>query len=98
MKVSDHGTDRMRERLGIPKKAAARMAEKALIEGTPHYEFSGSLRRYLDWIVLHDLPRHGAKVVRVYGQHVFLFGLDDTLVTAWLLPAKYKNKKAVVGE
>lgn len=74
------------------------MADKALIDGQSHWDFSGSIRRYLD-AVRHN---HGnCNNLRIHGGHLFLFA-DKTLVTAWALPNRYRKiadraKKVVCG-
>lgn len=85
MQVSHHGAQRVRERLGVPKRAVTRMAEKALAEGRQHSDFSGSFRRYLDATFFRYRT---ASNMRVYAGHLFIFS-KDTLITAWLLPPKF---------
>lgn len=91
--VTQHGGKRVRERLGIPKKAVARMAELALAEGKRHSDFAGSMRRYLDSVFL---EHRTANNMRVYAQHLFLFD-GPSLITAWQLPPKFRNTKAVLS-
>lgn len=93
MHVTNHGGKRVRERLGIPKKAVERMAALALSEGKRHADFAGSMRRYLDGVFL---EHRSANNLRVYAQHVFVFS-GEALITAWQLPAKYRNSKAVLS-
>ena len=86
-KVTQHGADRVRERVGVPKRAVARMADKAFADGAKHSDFAGSMRRYLDGVFL----EHGnANNMRVYNQHLFLFA-GATLITAWPVPQKYRS-------
>lgn len=84
--VSKHASDRVRERLGMPKKAVTRLAEQAFDKGMRRADFSGSFRRYLDATFFAE--RKGNNM-RVYGHHLFLFQ-DDTLITAWIVPPKYR--------
>lgn len=93
MKVSRHGDDRVRERLGLPRKAVEREAAKALEHGRPRTEFSGSFRRYLD--ALFHQGEYRAAEMRVHNQYLFLFASDHTLITAWLLPVKWRRRKAI---
>ena len=91
--VTKHGSGRVRERMGVPKRAVEKMAMDALAKGKRHSDFSGSMRRYLDGVFL----QYGtANNMRVFSQHLFLFR-DDTLITAWALPSKYRNSKAVLS-
>ena len=45
-KVSKHAGIRIRERTGLPKKAVAKIAEKAYEKGVTHKEATGRLRDY----------------------------------------------------
>ncbi len=85
--VTQHGETRMRKRLGLPRKAVARMAEKALREGAQHKQFSGNFRRYLDAVYLAE---RRANNMRVYGGTLYLFD-DECLITCWVLPHKFQN-------
>lgn len=87
MRITKHGGQRVRERLGVPKRAVERMAAAALKEGAQHSDFAGSMRRYLD-AVFFDYGT--ATNMRVYNQHLFIFN-GETLITAWAIPAKYRN-------
>lgn len=87
MRVTKHAEQRARERLGIPTRAVARMAAAALADGAPHSAFAGSMKRYLDSVFF----SHGnATNMRVFNQHLFIFS-GEKLITAWALPAKYRN-------
>lgn len=87
MRVTKHGERRIRERIGVPKRAVERMAGKALSDGHKHSDFSGAMRRYLNSVFL---DHKNANNMRVYNQHLFIFD-GETLVTVWLLPAKFRN-------
>lgn len=87
MRLTRHGKQRTRERLGVPKRAVERLVEKALTEGKRHSDFAGSFRRYLDG---QFLKHRTANNMRVYSGHLFIFD-SDTLVTAWLLPGKFRK-------
>jgi hypothetical protein len=93
MQVTKHSEARSRERLGIPKKAVAKMATEALERGKRHSDFSGSIKRYLDGVFL---TCRSANNMRVHAQHLFLFN-GETLITVWQIPPKYRNSKAVIG-
>lgn len=87
MYITYHAEGKIRKRLGIPKKAVARMVQSALDEGVDHSVFSGSFRHYLDKTINEE---HCANNLRVYNQHLFLFH-DDILITAWPLAQKYRK-------
>lgn len=87
MNVTRHAADRTHERLGIPKKAADKIAAKAFECGIRREEISGSLRRYLD----HLYSQHyTANNIRVFTYYIYIF-CEDTLVTVEPLPQKYRS-------
>ncbi len=91
--LSIHAEHRMRKRFGLPRRATVRMADMALTAGTPRTDFSGRLRRYLDALFY----EHGADTdMRIYSQHLFVFR-GETLVTAWVLDAKFRKAATKVG-
>lgn len=91
MTVSRHGASRLRERMGVPKRAIEKLAADALTKGKKHSDFAGSMRRYLDGVFL---EHRTANNMRVFAQHLFVFD-GDTLITAWMLPSKFRNRKAL---
>lgn len=84
--ITDHAIDRIRKRLGIPRRAALRTAERAFRQGVPHTRFSGPLRDYLDHKV--EAP-HPANSARVYGEFLYMFE-GSTLRTVWDLPVFFR--------
>ena len=52
LRISKHAYDRMKERLGMNKKAAQRIAQKALSNGIGREETSGCLQRYIETLSL----------------------------------------------
>jgi len=89
MKVTKHGGQRIRERLGIPKKAVAKLAEKALTEGATHAQFAGRMKRYLDRVFL---DHRNANNMRVLNGYLFLF-YGENLITCWALPQSVRDAK-----
>ena len=85
MRVSRHADERARKRVGVPRSAVKRMAEKALAEGVQRHETHGPLRRYLDCLYHYN---HSANNIRVWHEKVWIFS-DQTLVTVLDLPRKY---------
>ena len=79
--VSEHARRRGKQRLGIPQRALARLVPIVLAKGTRPSDYRGRMRRWLDGI-LHD-PLYAMKRgtdsvdLRVYGEHVYLFGKDS---------------------
>ena len=80
--VTRHAKKRIRQRLGINKKATEREAEKALRFGVTHAEAKGKLCRHLDGIFLTNYKPNN---MRVYNHSVYLFR-DTRLITVMQLP------------
>lgn len=89
LQVTAHGGKRVRERVGIPKRAVAKLAARAMVDGATHAQFTGSMKRYLDAIYMD----HGsANNMRILNGYLFLFA-DERLVTCWLLPERFRRTK-----
>lgn len=83
--VTRHGEKRIRKRLGLKKKSADRIAEKALERGVTHAEAKGSLGSYMDSLFL----SHGtANNMRIYNRAVYVFR-NNVLITVLALPKRY---------
>jgi len=80
--VTRHAEKRIRQRLGINKKATERNAEKALQCGVTHAEATGQLCKYLDSIFLRN---YRPTNMRVYNHSTYLFR-DTQLITVLPLP------------
>jgi hypothetical protein len=80
--ITDHADTRIKERLGLPKSARQKAAEKAYAEGKQHSETKGKLHRYLDGLWL---QKGNANKMRLYSNHVWMFN-DNTLITVWEIP------------
>jgi len=80
--LTRHAEKRIRQRLGINKKATGRNAEKALQHGVTHAEATGRLCKYLDGIFLHNCRPTN---MRVYNHSTYLFR-DTKLITVLPLP------------
>ena len=91
MDVSAHAEERMTERLGIKKSATDRMAQRAFERGSDHSQYSGSFRRYLDKLILSH--NYSAKAIKIFGEHIYLFGNNMTLITVLQVPTEYKKHK-----
>ena len=88
MRVTKHGNDRARERIGIPKKAVERNAQSALLFGLDQSHSTGSLRRYL--AALYERYDGAAGNIRVYGNFVYVFN-EEILITVLNLPTEYRR-------
>lgn len=89
LQITTHGGKRVRERVGIPKRAVARLAARAMADGAMHSQFTGSMKRYLDGIYM---ERGSANNMRILHGHLFLFA-DERLVTCWALPERFRRTK-----
>lgn len=85
--VTNHASDRIKERVGVSKKIAGEIAQRAFDNGVTHAETSGSLSRYLDHLFL---QYEKANNVRIYCGNVYIF-INNVLVTTFPLPPKYRK-------
>ncbi len=97
--ITKHAYDRMKERLGLSKKAANRMAEVAYAEGIRHGETNGRLYRYISAQAYPYMKK--GYCLKIYGEAVYCFinGKDEeaeetitSLVTVWVIPQNLKNQ------
>lgn len=86
-RITKHAEQRIRERVGLPKQAINRNAERALENGLTHKEVSGSICRYADKLYL---QYRKANNIRFYGNQIYLFK-DNILITVLPLPQKYRK-------
>ena len=92
IEISNHGFDRMHERLGLNKKAITRMVEKAYELGLTHNQASGNLYKYISQ--QHNLYKHKGSCIKIYGENVFIFNQQVNkiiLVTVFQLPNNLKS-------
>lgn len=82
MRLTEHGRQRLHERVGLKTSSMERMASRALEHGVTHAETKGLLRLYLSKVFL---SHRNANNLRVYGEHVYVFA-GQTLVTVLPLP------------
>lgn len=73
IKVSDHAFNRIKERSGINKKAAQRLAERAYHNGIKHNEVTGSLHKFISGIC--KKSKTSGTDIRIYGDKAFLFSI-----------------------
>ncbi len=91
MDVSRHAVKRIRQRLGLPKKAAQADVERALERGLKIEDCVGRLRRYLDYM----RHTHGDTCeFRVTPSAVYVVA-GDVLVTVFPLPNAHKKQAAI---
>ena len=85
--VTKHAHDRLKERLGLPKSARARMAAKAFELGLKRGDVRGKLRQYLG---LCSTEYGRCNNIRVYGEYLWLFD-GAILVTVFLIPKSMRS-------
>jgi len=88
--ITRHGEQRIRERVGLPKKAVKRCAMRAMTNGLSYNEANGELLKYLNRL---SKDSHGGWCdnIKVYGDKVYLFyGL--ILVTVLTIPTKHRKQ------
>lgn len=88
LQVSKHGAKRARQRVGLPKKAVERNAQRALAEGIGYREATGALRRYISW--LYELYDGNGNNIRIYGDKVWIFH-DSILITVLNVPGEHRK-------
>lgn len=94
IEASEHGIKRMRQRLGLPKKAVDKEIVRALERGTTRTEYSGRMRRTLDYL----FHRHGHYGdYRVWRGWVFVFK-GQNFVTVFPLTNGLQNTKAGMNQ
>lgn len=92
VRVSKHAYDRVKERLGLNRNAAKRIAVKAYEKGLSHREMSGKLEKYVSAVALAHMTK-GSRIM-LYGEHVFCFAVDGddvVLITVYELPKFFRN-------
>ena len=85
--INEHAYERAKKRMGLSKKAAKRLAEKAYSFGIKHKDTHGQLQRYFDKIFL---SHKTSTETRVYGEFVYIFN-ENTLITILNLDNKLKK-------
>jgi nuclear transport factor 2 (NTF2) superfamily protein len=88
LQVSRHGERRARQRVGLPKRAVERNAQRALTEGIGYREASGALRRYIGW--LYESYDGNGNNIRIYGDKVWIFH-DAILITVLNVPGEHRK-------
>lgn len=91
--VSRHGDRRCRQRVGVPRKAVERAAQKALVYGIDHRTATGGLQRYL--AALYNRYDGNGDNIKIYGDKVYVFHAE-LLITVLNLPSEYR--KAAVSQ
>lgn len=80
--VTKHAQKRLKERCGVNKKSADRMAKKALQNGMKHSETTGNLKKWVDGLYFYN---KSANNIRLYGDKAYIFHGQD-LITVLQIP------------
>lgn len=84
--LTDHAAKRAKERLGVPKRAALKNADRAFEYGLRLDNATGDLKRYMS-----GLNRNrGGGDARIYGEHVYIF-VGQQLITVYRLPREFQK-------
>ena len=92
MLITKHAQKRLKERCGLSKKAAERLANLAYERGMKHSETTGNLRKWVDNQYFYN---ETANNIRLYGDKAFIFS-GYKLITVLQIPhnlAKYVKRR-----
>lgn len=87
-KVTTHGQERVRKRIGLSKQAILRNAQKARYLGKQPHQVKGEVRDWMIWKVSRSGREH--ITLYLYGQYAYAFD-NEVLVTAFLVPPKIRR-------
>lgn len=90
--VTWHGKNRLKERVGIPKRASQKQTQRAFEKGISIDETVGSLRNYLDGVFLKEGT---ANNLRVWSGNVYVF-TDERLITVFALPSRFRKTELTI--
>ena len=82
MIVTKHAKRRMKQRCGIGKKSAERMAKIVFDKGLKHCDLNGNLKRWVDSLYFRNQT---ANQIRLYGDAAYIFH-NNTLITVIPIP------------
>lgn len=80
--MTKHGEQRLRSRVSTSKRQLSLVKSR----GKPYTNFVGSFRRYLDKVRFQN-----DTYPVIYGNYIYLFGFDNSLITVLLVPSKYNK-------
>lgn len=87
IQVSKHAEIRLRERCGINRKSAQRIAEKAFNDGIQHSQTKGNLKKWVTNLYFHN---KSANNIRLYGDKAYIFS-GAVLITVLQIPSNLRN-------
>lgn len=92
--VSKHAKKRIKERCGVSKRAAERLAKMAANRGIDRESTKGSLRKWLDEKSLRsDI---GSRIL-VWGDKAYIFSDSNVMITCLQIPSEItRNMKKMI--
>lgn len=88
MIISKHAQKRIKERLGLPKRAVRAHVAKVLEYGSGLDQMKGQLRKYVEYRCIAYENR--CDNPRLYGHHLFFFS-GETLITVLEVPTELRK-------
>lgn len=82
VKVSHHAFQRIRERCGLNRKSAERLAQRAFERGIKHEQTKGRLNK---WVTSQYFRNENIDNLIIYGDNIYLFD-GNILVTVFRVP------------
>lgn len=88
MPATKHAKKRIKERCGIQRRSADRVADIVLRKGLTREELRGNLRKYVDGVYFNSPSENELhdNQFRVYGEKIYVFSNTGFLITMFALP------------
>lgn len=94
--LTKHAISRMKERCGISKTNASKIARRAYAKGITHSQTTGNIHKFLDSIYLSQ--KKGTDM-RIYGDAVYVFNKrNDILITVIKVPADLMDELRAIKQ
>lgn len=84
--MTRHALERSKERIGLDRRAAERLAGIALTKGLKLEDLTDGFR----WVISRIIESGQGDNVRIYAEKIFIFG-GETLITVLPLTNEYKR-------
>ncbi len=92
--ITKHAEQRLKERVGLNKKALQRAAEAAYSKGIRHQETTGNLKK---WVTSLYFNNKAANNIRLYNGKAWIFA-EQKLITVIQVPASLQNSLRKMSE
>lgn len=93
-RASKHAKQRVKERCGVNKKSADRVAKLAIERGVARENTKGQLRKWLD--AKQENSSEGSRIL-VWGDKAYIFSCQNVMITCLQIPAVItKNMKKMI--